>query len=436
MEKGITLELLAILVLILANGFFSLSEFSIVASRRSRLKQLAKKHYKHANLALKIINHPEHFLATVQLGITFIGVLAGVFSGMTIINFVVPYLTDWGIDESLARNISFWITVISISFLTVVIGELVPKYLALSRPERIASKIALPMSWFSRISYVVVRLMTAFSRMFLRLFGMKKIPERASVTEDEINMIIDEGREKGVFDATEQYIIHSVFDFSDMIARRAMTPRTDIIGIDMEEETDSILRKVTEHGFSRFPVYEESLDNIVGMLYTKDIIKIIQHSKLIVIKDLIRKPLYVPDSMKLNRLLAKFQHKKVHAAVVLDEFGGTAGLITLEDLIEEIVGEIQDEHDIDQREFVKESDTVAFASASYRVDELNDSFKTTLPENEADTIGGLVFTKMSRSAKKGEEIKIGKLLFRVLEVEGHRLKRFRIEKIDQDRIKS
>jgi len=429
MEHKTYLEIIAILVLILANGFFSLSEFSMVASRRSRLRQLMKKNYRHAHLALKIINQPENFLATVQLGITFIGVLAGVFSGMTIVNSLIPILTDWGVDPQTARTIVFVFTVVIISLLTVVIGELVPKYLALARPERIASSVALPMIWFSRISYVVVKFMTIVAKLFLRLFGMKRIPERASVTEDEINMIIAEGREKGLFDATEQQIIHSVFDFSDTTARKAMTPRTDIIGINIEEKTEKVLRIVTRHGFSRYPVYEESLDNIVGLIYTKDIIKILMHSRLIAVKDIFRKPLYVPDSMKLNQLLEKFQQKKVHAAIVLDEFGGTAGLITLEDLIEEIVGEIQDEHDIEQREFVCESDTVAFASASYRVDELNDSFNTALPEDDADTLGGFVFNRVDHVLSKGEEIKIGSLLFTVLEVQGNRLKRFRIEKI-------
>ena len=429
MENSTYLEIFAILILILANGFFSLSEFSMVASRRSRLRQLIKKNYRHAHLALKIINHPEHFLATVQLGITFIGVLAGVFSGMTIVNTLIPILTGWGIDPQTARTLVFVFVVVAISLLTVVIGELVPKYLALSRPERIASSVALPMTWFSRLSFVVVKLLTGITKLFLRLFGMKRIPERASVTEDEINMIIAEGRERGLFDATEQQIIHSVFDFSDTTARRAMTPRTDIIGISVNETPQRILEIVTRHGFSRYPIYEESLDNIAGLLYTKDIIKVLMDSRVISIKDIIRKPLFVPDSMKLNQLLEKFQHKKVHAAIVLDEFGGTAGLITLEDLIEEIVGEIQDEHDIEQREFVKESDTVAFASASYRVDELNDSFDTALPEDGADTLGGLVFNCMNHVASKGEEIQIGNLLFKVLELKGNRLKRFRIEKI-------
>ncbi len=428
MDNGSVLELIAIFILILANGFFSLAEFSIIASRRSRLKQLIKKNYRSANLALKIASQPEHFLATVQLGITFIGVLAGVFSGMTIVNYLIPYLVAWGFDPGLARTISFTAIVIFISVLTVIIGELVPKYLALSRPERIAASVARPMHWFSRISYVFVRLLTTFSKLVIRLFGMKKIPERAFVTEDEIISIIAEGREKGVFDATEQQIIHSVFDFSDTTARRAMTPRTDIIGVDIKEELDQILKKIVENGFSRYPVFEGSLDNIIGVLYAKDLLTIPRDARHSAIMDIIRKPLFIPDSMKLNRLLAKFQHKKVHVAMVLDEFGGTAGMITLEDLIEEIVGEIQDEHDIEQREFVKESETVAFASASYRVDELNDNFGTTLPEDDADSIGGFVFNRMKHVPIKGEEIRIDNLLFRVLEVEGNRMKRFRIEK--------
>jgi putative hemolysin len=263
----------------------------------------------------------------------------------------------------------------------------------------------------------------------MRLFGFRYKADRASLTEDEINLIIAEGREKGVFDATEQEMIHSVFDFTDTTARQAMTPRTDIIGVDINENSDEILKKIISHGFSRFPVYENTLDNIIGILYAKDIIKILQDSAPIVINDIIRKPLFIPDSMMLNMLLKTFQQKRVHVAIVLDEFGGTAGLITLEDILEEIVGEIHDEYDLDQREFVKNSDTLAFVAASLRVDELNDQFNTRLPENGPDTIGGLVFENLGHPAAKGEIITIKNIKFTVLELEDNRLKRLRVEKL-------
>jgi putative hemolysin len=425
------LEVIAILLLILANGFFSLAEFSIIASRRSKLKQLAQKGSRAAALASKIQSRPENFLATVQLGITVVGVLAGVFGGMTLVGAIAPYIGAIGLEfiSVSARTISFFIVVIAISFLTVVLGELVPKYLALSKPERLASVVARPMLIFGKISFFVVQLLYRTARLVLRLFGLKRIPERSSISDEEINLIIAEGREKGHFSAMEQQLVHSVFDFSDITAHQAMTHRTDIIAIDENDSTETLLKKITESGFSRYPVFQGNLDNIIGIIYTKDIISILQESRPIAIKDIIRKPQFIPDSMKLITLLRTFQQKKVHLAVVLDEFGGTAGLITLEDLLEEIVGEIQDEHDTEQREFVMESESVAFASASYRIDELNDSFGTNISEDGPETLGGLIFETLKQIPAKGVELKHENLLIRVLEVEGNRIKRVRLEKI-------
>lgn len=423
-------EIIAILVLIIVNGFFSLSEFSIIASRKSKLKQMAEEGNRAAAQAAKIQSQPESFLATVQVGITFVGVLAGVFSGMTIVGLLSPQIADIPIPiiSNSAQTISFFVVVISVACLTIIIGELVPKYLALSKPEKIASAVSGPMIWFSKAGFFLVRFLNGTARLLLRLFGLKKIPERSSITEEEINYIIAEGKEKGIFDATEQELIHSVFDFVDTTVRQTMTPRIDIIGVDINEEPDKILEKIVQSGFSRYPVYGENLDKIEGIIYTKDIIRLLQDSRLFTIKDIIHKAHFIPDSMKLSKLLTIFQRKKIHMAFVLDEFGGTAGLITLEDVLEEIVGEIQDEFDTEQREFVKETDSVAFASASYRVDELNDSFDTDLSEDGSDTLGGLIFEKLQRPALQGEKVLIEGLKFEILEVDGNRIKRLRIEK--------
>jgi len=428
--NNIYLEILAIALLIVANGFFSLSEFAVVASRKSRLKRMAKEGNRSARRALKIYTKPDSFLATVQVGITFIATLAGAFSGMTIVNYLTPAIADVPIEvvSGSARTISLFCVVIIISFATVVLGELVPKYIAIASPEKIASRVSRPMSFIIKIAFLPVRLLTLTANAVLRLFGVKKGRSRSAITEDEINILIDEGRQKGVFDATEQELIHSVFDFTDTTARQAMTPRTDIIGIDINDDTETILKVTTAHGFSRYPVYDGSPDKIQGIIYTKDIIRILQHSALIIINDIIRKPLFVPDSMKLNALLKTFKHKRVHAAIVLDEYGGTAGLITLEDLLEEIVGEIQDEFDTDQQEFVKESDNLAFVAGSLRLDELNDQFDTSFPEDEHDTLGGMIFEKLGRPARKGEKIIIDNVEFMVLEVSRNRMKRLRVKK--------
>jgi putative hemolysin len=427
---NIYLEIVAILLLIAANGFFALSEFSIIASRKTKLQRQAKQGNKAAARAEKIHSRPETFLATVQVGITFVGTLAGVFSGMTIVDSLTPIIASIPIQwvANGARTISFIIIVFSISFLSVILGELVPKYIALSRPEKIAGFVSLPMTLFTKSAYLFVKVLSGTARLFIHAVGIRPNPEGQSVTEDEINLMIADGLDKGIFDATEKELIHSVFDFSDTIARQAMTPRTEMIGIDLGETTDKILKIITENGFSRYPVYQETLDNIVGIIYTKDVIRIMQHSNLIIVRDIIRKPLFVPDSMKLNALLATFKQKRVHMAVVLDEFGGTAGMITLEDLLEEIVGQIQDEHDTEQKDFIKKNDEIAFVAGSLRIDELNDLFETRLPEEGPNTLAGLVFEQLGHPAHKGEQVDIHNMRFTVLEIEGTRIKRLRIDK--------
>lgn len=431
MTPNIYIEIAAILLLIVANGFFVLIEFSVIASRKSKLKRMAKHGNRAAARAEKLHSRPEAFLATVQVGITFIGTLAGVFSGMTVVNYLAPVISKIPIEAvaNSARSISFIIIVVAIATLSMIIGELVPKYIALSRPERIASALSGITNFFIFLSHYLIRFLSGTARAIIRLLGLKPTADGGAVTEDDINYMIAEGFEKGIFDATEKEIIKSVFDFSDTVARQAMTPRTDIVGVDINFETPKLLKIITENGFSRYPVYDGTMDNIIGVIYTKDIIRVIQHSELIIVRDIIRKPLFVPDSMKLNILLGMFKQKRMHVAVVLDEFGGTAGLISLEDLLEEIVGEIQDEHDTDQSEYIRRSENVALAAGSLRVDDLNDQFETDLPEDGANTLAGLVFEKLGRPAIKGDEITIRRIKFTVLEAKGNRLRRLRLERI-------
>ncbi len=429
MDSGV-LELLAIFVLILANGFFAASEFALIASRKSRILNLARKGDKRAARTRQFLKKPEKFLATIQVGITFIATMAGVFSGATLVHSITPYIRDIPIPaiSKAAHPISIGIVVVFISILTVVIGELIPKYVALSNPEKIAMRVTRPISIFSRLSFVLVGLLIGTAKLILRLFGYAKLPERSHITEDEINILISEGTEKGVFDKTEQKLIRSVFHFTDTTVRQSMTPRVDMIAIKIDWPHEKIIEIMTKTGYSRYPVYDDSIDQIQGVVYTKDLISLMTLNEVIILKDIIRKPLFVPDSMPLTTLLRRFQKRKKHIAIVLDEFGGTAGLITLEDILEEIVGEIQDEHDQDQPEFVAHSDKVAFAAATFRVDELNEAFNVSLPLDVSDTLGGLMVEEFGRIPGLSDQVDIHGLKFTVLEMEGSRIKRLRVEK--------
>jgi putative hemolysin len=429
MESSIV-ELLAIFILVLANGFFAASEFALIASRKSRLKNMARKGNRRAKRTATLLAKPDRFLATIQVGITFIATLAGVFGGATLVKTLIPAIEKIPVSaiSNTAQPIAIIIVVFFIAVLSVVLGELIPKYLALRNPERIALAVSGPISIFSRLSFFLVGFLTMSARMVLKLFGFSKLPERSYITEDEINILISEGTEKGVFDKTEQKLIKSVFDFTDISVRQSMTPRVEIIGIKSDWPHDRILEVMTTNGYSRYPVYGESLDEIEGVVYTKDLISVMVLGEVVILRDIIRKPLFVPDSMPLTTLLKKFQRRKKHIAIVLDEFGGTAGIITLEDILEEIVGDIQDEHDTDQPEFVAHSDRVAFAAASYRPDELNREFAVKVPEDISETLAGLIVETLGRIPDMTEEVVINDVKFKVLEMAGKRIMRIRVEK--------
>ena len=424
-------ELLAILGLILANGFFAASEFALIASRKSRLKNWASKGNRQAERTRQLIKKPDRFLATIQVGITFVATLAGVFSGATMVHYIIPVVKSIPIPviQKASGPISIGFVVVMVSFLSVVVGELIPKYIALAAPEKVAMKITRPIALFSKLSFFVVSFLTFSARFILKLFGFSRLPEQSSVTEEEINIMIAEGTQKGDFDITEQKLIKSVFDFSDITVRQSMTPRVDFVSINIDWPIEKVKAVMTADGFSRYPVYKESIDQIAGIVYTKDLVSLLVNNGAIHLNDIIRKPFFVPDSMPLSVLLRKFQKRKVHIAVVLDEFGGTAGLITLEDIIEEIVGEIQDEHDTDQPEFVAHSDTVAYAAATLRPDELNDAFGTAMSEDISDTLGGYIIETLGRRPMMGEELQSGNLQFKILEMEGNRIKRIQVKKL-------
>lgn len=431
MDAELAVHLAAIFVLILANGFFALSEFSIIASRRSRLEQKMAQGKRGAATAARLHKHPDKFLATIQVGITLVGTMAGVFGGATVVDEVSELLRRSPLDfvVSAAIPIAVALVAIVITITSVVLGELVPKYLALSNPEFYARQVARPINLFIKLTSFFSNLLSNAAHLIISILGVKHETGRAAVTEEEINLMIFEGKEKGIFDETEERLVKSVFDFADMTVRRAMTPRTEVVGIESNADPKQVLDIIINDGYSRYPIYEKTIDNIVGIVYTKDIIFHKLSPELIIIKDLIRKPLFVPDSMPLSKLLSVFQKKKQHLAVVLDEFGGTAGIITLEDLLEELVGDIQDEYDTDPIPLVKHSETTAFAAGTVWPGEINDVMKCRLPEDKAETLAGLVFDHLGRLPGKNERVTIADMVITVLEQDENRLVRLKLEKI-------
>jgi len=431
MDSRFSAEIIAILVLIVANGFFVLAEFSIIASRKTKLKQKVDEGKPGAAAALELHDKADSFLATIQVGITLVGVLVGVFSGATIVERLYASLHTCGIELLMrwAGPISVGIVVISITILTAVIGELVPKYIALSYPEKYARLIARPTQIFVMITYVVAEFLGWLSRKLVRMLGIRRRALQGVVDEDEINHMILEGREKGLFDITEEEFVKSVFQFTDTPVRRAMKPRPDIAAIDMDAPASDTARFIVDNGYSRYPVYRDSIDNIIGLIYTKDLIKEqidLVHTDL---KTIMRAPLFVPDSMPVTKLLQEFQSGKNHLAIVLDEYGGTAGIITLEDILEELVGEIQDEYDSEAPPVVRVSERIVYAKGDVWPGEINELLDTDLPEDQSDTLAGLFVDESGRMPDKYQAVTVADTRMTILAKDKHRILRLKIEKI-------
>jgi putative hemolysin len=343
-------EAILILALILLNGFFAGAEIAVVSARRSVLETLATKK-KGAAIVREWLKAPETFLATVQIGITLVGALASAVAGATAIEFIKPklqridFLAPWA-NGPWADSLAIGIVVVVITYLSLILGELVPKSLGLTYRERMATAVALPIYWLSRVVKPFVAILTWSTRWVLRLFGQKEIPKELFATEDEIRFLLKEGGSQGIFDSTEQQMIPKIFDFSETPVKNVMVSRDKIVALDINVPREKLLPKMAEEGFTRLPIYEGSLETILGILHMKDLIHIIILGQGIILQDLIRSTFFVPETLPAKELLVLFQKKHLHMAIVQSSDGKTVGIITLEDLIERIVGDIKDEHDI------------------------------------------------------------------------------------------
>jgi CBS domain containing-hemolysin-like protein len=281
------------------------------------------------------------------------------------------------------------------------------------------------MGLFLKLAFVPIRVLLFTSGLVLKIMRQDKISTSSGITEEEIVQIIAEGRKTGEFSKTEQELVASVFEFTDVTVHKAMTPRTDISAISVDWPTQKAVQFVTEESFSRYPVYKDSIDNVIGLIYVRDILNVIQHSDLTILEDILHEPFFVPDSKKIPELLRDFQRKQMHMAIVLDDFGGTAGLITLEDIIEEIVGEIQDEYDVEEMEYSRQADGSVIISSRMTIDDFNDLMGSELPEDAADTMGGFIYDYLGEIPSLNQVIEYEGLTFTVTKKTGHHIDRLR-----------
>ncbi|HBO83824.1 MAG: hypothetical protein A2073_02680 [Deltaproteobacteria bacterium GWC2_42_11] len=435
----IWLEAAIIFILILANGFLAGAEIAIISARRSKLEQMEKEGRQSAAIVKGLKDNPEKFLATVQVGITFVGSLAAAVGGVAAIEFLKPVLQSipvWPLYV-LSEAISVAIVVIVISYVTLILGELVPKSIALRYAEGFACFSARPIDYLARVSSLFVRILTASTNFILKLFGAKGLEERAFVSEEEIKYFIKEGMGKGIFEETEQELIHSVFDFADTTVKEVMVPKHKFSAIDIDTHHDKVLDFLIETGFSRYPVYRETPDQIVGILYNKDVFKVLKENRPLVLSEIVRTPYFVPDTIMISKLLKDMQKKRVHMAIVVNEHGDVDGLVTIEDLLEEIVGEIEDEYDVEKGgliEKLKNGTMIIDGSASIR--DLRDVGLPFEETEEFHTLAGFMLAKLQKIPRGGEFVNHAGYRFTIVDVEGKRVVKVKVEPLVKEVVQS
>lgn len=432
MDLKIWIEIIIILVLVFISGFFSASEIAVIAVRKSRIAELAKSGVSTAEFVQRLKNNPDKFFAIVQVGMTVTASAASALAGATAILVVKPFVHSIPIHwiQGASESISLALVVIIVSYIFLVLAELVPKALAIRYSERIALYVG-PGTWWSlRALGIFINFLSWSTNIILRLLGVSPEDKRESaVTEEEVKILLTEGLQHGVFEPAEHKLIHSVLEFTDSVAHDVMTPRTEMVAIEINESPESILSVATIEQYSRLPVYEENLDNIKGIIHTRDLLNVFQHNGLIIVKDIMRPVPFVPDSKKVSEVLKDMQRKKTHMAIVLDEYGGTAGLITLEDILEEIVGEIQDEYDVEETEMVMRPDGTAIVEGAVDAELVCEKFGVACPEGDFKSINGMITNAIGHIPALDEKITIAGLRITVIEKEGHRVKRLKVERI-------
>lgn len=423
------LEIIGILILILMVGFFSASEVAVLATRKSRMQELAEAGDRRAAVVLRFQNHPEEFLATIHVGGMVSLALASGLGGVMGFQHLAPALaaseTRW-ISEG-SNWVSLGIIAIGVVSLVVVFGELVPKSLALRFPEQVALRIAAMVQLFATIFRYPVKLLTLASNLFLKPFKDQTSFTESRISEEEFKLMLEEGTKTGVIDKTEHELIESIFEFTDTTAKEVMIPRPDVAALDVATPREAAVRMVLDQGYSRMPVYRDTIDNIVGVIYAKDIIGLMEHKNLIIIQDILRPVFFVPETKKISQLMRELQKRKMHLAVVIDEYGGTAGIITMEDILEEIVGEIHDEYDEEIRDVESAGDGTFLINARMSIPDFNERFNVELPLNdEYETMSGFLQKLTGRIPELHEEIHYEQFIFTVLKKSQRRIRLIRV----------
>lgn len=433
---SIIFNLFVIALLLFSNGFFVASEFAIVSVRKTRITQLTNEGNFNAKIALEALKDLDKFIAAVQLGVTISSIGLGWVGEATLVRMIEPMFEFLPKNYQLVATHTIAVTIAFtlITVLHVVIGELMPKSIALQFPEKTSLFIALPMKIITKIFNPLICTLNGLGNFLLKLLRIP--PSQTSHLAhsiEELNMLINASYNEGVLNETEREMLHNVFKFSDLTAKQVMIPRTDMACIPSDITFDELNALTSESQYTRYPVYEENLDHISGIIHVKDLYALSIKNEEFSVEKLLRPVLLVPETMTMDNLVREFKKRQGQMAIVIDEFGGTSGLITLEDVLEEIFGEVQDEFDADEEADIKEiTEDTYIANAMMRLDEITEFFGVEFIDEDVDTIGGLVVKLIGRIAQIGDAVKIQNLEFSVKEIDGARVTKLVITKYKAD----
>ena len=418
-------------ILILMNGYLAGTEIAVVTARKSQVKQMADAGNKSARIFLRLKEEPDRFLATIQIGITVIGALASAIGGATAIEVIKPALQKIPIPgiSAASDSLAIGLVVAVITYFSLIFGELIPKSIALAHPLNVGLWTARSVDMLSRASAFLVKILTFSTAIVLAPVGGRPFTERAYVTEEEVKSLIKEGGKHGVFEPTEEKILQSVFEFTDMSAREVMVPDTRMTAIQIDQTPKEILALIETEQFSRYPVFGKNLNDIRGVLYAKDFLTNLAKTGQVDICKIIKTPFFIPETMKISLLLKEMQKRRVHLALVVDEHGGISGMVTIEDLLEEIVGEIRDEYDV-ENPIVKLADGTMSIDASVSLKDLKEDYNLHFQESpEYETLGGFLMTILQKVPQTGETVVIEEKRISIVEMVGQRISKVKLEKL-------
>lgn len=398
------LQLFILFILILINAYFAMTEIAFISLNDTKIERQAKEGNKKAKQIENMLKEPSKFLATIQIGITLAGFLSSAFASDAFADVLAPALNNIfpSISVEVFRAISIIIITIILSFFTLVFGELVPKRIAMKYYEKIAYASIRTIKLLSIITAPFVKILTVTTNSISKIFGISEDDEE-TITEEEIKMLIDEGEENGIIEFEEKEMINNIFEFNDITVSEVMTHRTDIFAIEINANIQEELSKLDEYKYSRVPVYEDTIDNIVGIIFVKDLLKYLVLNQKIEINKIMRKAYFVSESKPINELFKDLQKSKMQMAIVIDEYGGTSGLVTMEDLLEEIVGNIFDEYDEVENEVEKIDDNTFLINGSISIYDLEKILEIDIPDGEYDTLSGYLLEELGRVPNDNEK---------------------------------